>query len=83
MDSWDDYTHKVTLAGAKHLIDFSTELRDRLCGQGNELSHDDTDYFLRQIIEMAESMRATVAAGKREGAVRALPENSLQAFYRK
>jgi hypothetical protein len=68
MDNWDDYTHKAALAGAFCLANFSTELRDRLSGQGNELTHDDTDYFLRQIIGMAESMRVTVAAGKREGA---------------
>jgi hypothetical protein len=67
MDQWDDYTHEATLAGAKYLVNFSTELRDRLSGQGNELSHDDTDYFLRQIIGMAESMRVTVAAGKSTG----------------
>lgn len=77
MNAWDDYTQGATLAGAKYLVNFSTELRDRLCGQGNELSHDNTDYFLRQIIEMAESMRFTLAAGKQKGAVRALPVNSL------
>ena len=68
MDKWDDYTHEATLAGAKCLANFSTELRDRLSGQGNGLTHDDTEYFLRQIIGMAESMRVTVAAGKLEGA---------------
>ena len=60
MTTWDDYTHEATLAG----VNFSTELRDRLSGLGNELSHDDADYFLRQIIGMVESMRVTVAAGK-------------------
>jgi hypothetical protein len=67
MEQWDAYTYEATLAGAKHLIEFSTELRDRLSGQGNELSHDDVDFFLRQIIGMAESMRVTVAAGKSKG----------------
>jgi hypothetical protein len=64
MDPWDNYTHEATLAGAKHLVDFSTELRDRLSGQGNELSYDDVNFFLRQIVGMAASMRETVAAGK-------------------
>lgn len=68
MEQWDDYTHKAALAGASCLVNFSIELRDRLSGLGNELSHDDADYFLRQIASMAESMRVTVAAGKREGA---------------
>lgn len=77
MNAGDDYTQGATLAGAKYLVNFSTELRDRLCGQGNELSHDNTDYFLRQIIEMAESMRFTLAAGKREGATLVSPENDL------
>lgn len=67
MEQWDDYTHEALIAGARHLAYFSTELRDRLSGQGNELSLDDADYFLRQIIGMAESMRVTVAAGKSKG----------------
>jgi hypothetical protein len=69
MQQWDNYTHEATLARAKYLVNFSTELRDRLSGQGNELSHDDADYYLRQIIGMAESMRVTIEGGK----VRALP----------
>lgn len=77
MEQWDDYTTQATLAGAKCLANFSIELRDRLSGQGNELTHDDTDYFLRQIIGMAESMRVTVAAGKREGAAWVLPQHGM------
>lgn len=64
MDKWDDYTQQATLAGAKHLIDFSTELRDRLSGQGRELSFDDAQFIVRQVIGMAESLRVTVEGGK-------------------
>jgi hypothetical protein len=64
MKQWDDYTHKATLAGAESLVDFSTELRDRLSGPSNRLPYDDAAFFLRQLMRMAESMRVTVAAGK-------------------
>ena len=69
MEQWDNYTHEATLAGTKYLIDFSTELRDRLSGQGRELSFDDAQFIVRQIIGHAESMRVTIEGGK----VRALP----------
>jgi hypothetical protein len=64
MAKWGIYTHEVALVAAENLVNFSTELRDRLSGQGNELSHDDAEFFLRKIIGMAEFMSGTVAGEK-------------------
>lgn len=69
--AWDSYTHEATIAGAKCLVDFSAEIRDRLSGKGRELTFDDAQFIIRQIIGHAESMRVTVEGGK----VRALIAN--------
>ena len=64
MERWNDCTHGAMLAGTQSGVDFSTELRDWLSGQGNELSYDEAEFFLREIIRMTKSMRMTVEGGK-------------------
>ena len=64
MTTWDPYIYDATLVASEHLVNISTEMRNRLADQGGKLSLDDAQSTIRQIIGIVESMFATVEVGK-------------------
>lgn len=60
MSTWTDYTYNTTLAGSNRLVSLATELNDAIGAGGGATSPEDVLRYLREVISMAESIKAVI-----------------------
>lgn len=60
MSNWTDYTYNTTLKASNRLVGLSTELNEAIGAGGGATSPEDVLRYLREIIGMAESMKAVI-----------------------
>jgi hypothetical protein len=60
MTTWTDYTYNATLAGSNRLVGLATELNEAIGSGGGATSPDDVLCYLRELVSIAESIKAVI-----------------------